>query len=92
MEKIVSQCRRCLKHNGRVCNAFISPEFQWRNGKCFGYVDKPRDMEAMYIDMAEYAFCKSGKSFETEKMVKYWHNIATGKEKRYVEIQAEQER
>ncbi|MBE0069829.1 hypothetical protein [Thermoanaerobacterium thermosaccharolyticum] len=49
------KCEGCFKAEKGQCTVFVSPIFQWRDGrKCFGYVDDPAVMLKMYEDMYKY--------------------------------------
>jgi hypothetical protein len=53
-ERVVSGCDGCLKKEpgGRICSVFKDPAYQHRNGKCFGYINDPKDMAKLYLDLA----------------------------------------
>jgi len=49
------KCEGCFKAEKGQCTVFVSPVFQWRDGrKCFGYVDDPAVMLKMYEDCLLY--------------------------------------
>ncbi len=54
--RTVKGCRDCLKvaKNG-TCIAFTDPEFQHRNGMCYGYVDDPEELSQIAKQMNSYA-------------------------------------
>jgi hypothetical protein len=56
-ERVVSGCDGCLKKElgGRICSVFEDPAYQHRNGKCFGYINDPKDMAKLYLDLASNA-------------------------------------
>lgn len=68
-------CKNCLKFEKGKCTVFVSSHYQWRKGKCFGYVDNPSDMLKMYKDMYEYNLKKGIDSTILKNRVDYYNKL-----------------